>query len=60
LDVTQEVANVAAAGINRFQVEALFMKVTNGNHVAEFIEWSEVALEVTYTEGGDAIPKEYR
>lgn len=61
LDVTQEVANVAAAGINRFQVEALFQnKVSNGNHVAEFIEWSEVDLEVTYTEGGDAIPKEYR
>jgi hypothetical protein len=61
LDVTQEIANVAAAGITRFQVEALFQnKISNGNQVAEFIEWSEVVLEVTYTEGGDAIPKEYR
>jgi len=50
LDVTQDVANVAAAAVTRFQVEALFNKVTNGNHVAEFIEWSEVVLEVTYSE----------
>jgi hypothetical protein len=50
LDVTQDVANVAAAAVTRFQVEALFMKGTNGNHVAEFIEWSEVVLEVTYSE----------
>lgn len=50
IDVTQEIANVASAGINKFQVEALFLKVTNGNHVAEFIEWSNAVLEVTYTE----------
>ena len=50
LDVTQEIANVAAAAITRFQVEALFLKGTNGNHVAQFIEWSEVVLEVTYSE----------
>jgi hypothetical protein len=51
LDITQEIANVAAAAVTRFQVEALFQnKVTNGNHVAEFIEWSEVVLEVTYSE----------
>ncbi|MCJ7515339.1 MAG: PKD domain-containing protein [Dehalococcoidia bacterium] len=50
IDVTQEVANVAAGGLTKFQVEALFMKVTNGNHVAEFIEWSDVVLEVTFAE----------
>ena len=51
LDITQEIANSAAAASTRFQVEALFQnKVTNGNHVAEFIEWSEVVLEVTYSE----------
>jgi hypothetical protein len=50
LDVTQEIANVAAAASTRFQVEALFMKTTNGNHVAEFIEWSDAVLEVTYSE----------
>jgi hypothetical protein len=50
IDVTQEVANVAAGGLTKFQVEALFMNVTNGNHVAEFIEWSDAVLEVTYSE----------
>jgi hypothetical protein len=50
IDVTQEIANVAAGGLTKFQVEALFMKVTNGNHVAEFIEWSDVVLEVTFAE----------
>jgi hypothetical protein len=50
LDVTQEIANIAAAASTRFQVEALFMKVTNGNNVAEFIEWSEAVLEVTYSD----------
>jgi hypothetical protein len=61
LDVTQEVANVAAAAATRFQVEALFQnKITNGNSVAEFIEWSEVVLEVTYSEGKVVFPEEYR
>ncbi|MGA7678041.1 MAG: hypothetical protein WCA51_06680 [Dehalococcoidia bacterium] len=50
LDITQEIVNVAAAAATRFQVEALFLKGYNGNHVAEFIEWSEVVLEVTYSD----------
>jgi hypothetical protein len=50
LDVTQEIANTAAAAATRFQVEALFTKRSNGNHVAEFIEWSEAVLEVTYSD----------
>ncbi|MBM3119166.1 MAG: hypothetical protein FJ006_06365 [Chloroflexi bacterium] len=50
VDVTPEVALIADAAITRFQVEALFQKVTNGNNVAEWIEWSEVVLEVTYSE----------
>ena len=50
IDVTPEIAFLAAAAATRFQVEALFNKVTNGNHVAEWIEWSEVVLEVTYSE----------
>jgi len=51
LDITQEIVNVAAAAATRFQVEALFLKGYNGNHVAEFIEWPEgVVLEVTYSE----------
>jgi hypothetical protein len=51
IDVTQEIINIAAAESTRFQVEALFAgKVTNGNNVAQFIEWSDVILEVTYSD----------
>jgi hypothetical protein len=51
LDITQEIVHVAAAAATRFQVEALFNKGYNGNHVAEFIEWPEgVVLEVTYSD----------
>jgi hypothetical protein len=51
VDVTQEITNIAAVDVTRFQVEALFMtRDTNGNHVAQFIEWSDVVLEVTYSD----------
>lgn len=51
IDVTPEVANVAAAGSTRFQVEALFPDhISNGDNVAQFIQWSDVVLEVTYSE----------
>ena len=60
IDVTQEIANVAAAAVTKFQVEALFLKTTNGNNVAEFIEWSDAVLEVTYSESGGSTPQEFR
>ncbi|MCL6579765.1 MAG: PKD domain-containing protein, partial [Candidatus Bathyarchaeota archaeon] len=50
VDVTYEIKAVTAAAATRFQVEALFLRVTNGNSVAEFIEWSNVVLEVTYSD----------
>jgi hypothetical protein len=51
LDITQEIVNVVAGAATRFQVEALFLKDTNGNKKAEFIEWPEgVVLEVTYSD----------
>ncbi|GEM_PF-204922 len=50
IDVTYEINAVTAAAINRFQVEALFQKVADGDNVAEFIEWSNVILEVTYSD----------
>jgi hypothetical protein len=60
IDVTQEMTNIAAAAITRFQVEALFPnRTTNGNHVAEFIEWSNVVLEVTYSESIPNSPSGY-
>jgi hypothetical protein len=61
IDVTQEVANIAAAASTRFQVEALFPnRTSNGNHIAEFIDWSDVVLEVTYSEGAPALPEGYK
>jgi Bacterial Ig domain len=61
LDVTQEIENVAAAAVNRFQVEALFPdRITNGDHVAQFIEWSDAVLEVTYSEGPPTPSQQYR
>ncbi|UCH51818.1 MAG: PKD domain-containing protein [Chloroflexota bacterium] len=51
IEVTQDVINATVAASPRFQVEALFQhKVTDGDLTAEFIEWSEVVLEVTYSE----------
>jgi len=50
IDVTPEINYLVQKTSTRFQVEALFMKATNGNHVAEWIEWSDVVLEVTYSE----------
>jgi len=61
LDVTQEIENVAAAAVNRFQVEALFPdRITNGDSVAQFIEWSDAVLEVTYSEGPPTPSQQYR
>lgn len=50
VDVTPEVGFLVQAAATRFQVEALFLQTSNGNSVAEWIEWSNVKLEVTYTE----------
>ena len=48
IDVTPEIGRLAQAAATRFQFEALFLSKSNGNNVAEFIEWSSVVLEVTY------------
>lgn len=48
VDVTKEVKLPASFWNNRFQVEALFNKVSNGNATPDMIEWSSVVLEVTY------------
>ncbi len=48
IDVTTHIKQIATYGVARFQVEALFNKVSNGNITADMIEWSSVVLEVTY------------
>ena len=50
VDVTTEMRLLTDWNIDRFQVEALFDRVSNGNYVLESIEWSSVVLEVTYSD----------
>ena len=50
IDVTPEINRLVQAAATRFQVEALFMLPYDGDNVAEWIEWSEVTLEVTYSQ----------
>lgn len=48
IDVTPELVNDVANRLERSQFEAGFMKrTTNGNGVAQFIQWTDVVLEVT-------------
>ena len=48
VDVTPELTNDVANRLERFQAEATFSKrTTNGNGVAQFLQWSDVVLEVT-------------
>jgi len=49
VDVTIDIKLLSSHKVDRFQVEALFDRVSNGNNVAESIEWSSVVLEVTYS-----------
>jgi hypothetical protein len=49
IDVTIPIAQLATAGVSRFQVEALFTKVSNGNSAVDMAEWtSQPTLKVTY------------
>lgn len=50
VDVTIEIGVLAENNVDRFQVEALFDRVSNGNNTIEMIEWSSVVLEVTYSD----------
>lgn len=48
IDVTTDLKLPANFANSRFQVEALFNKVSNGNNFTDMVEWSSVVLEVTY------------
>jgi hypothetical protein len=48
IDVTTDLKLPANFANRRFQVEALFNKVSNGNNLTDMVEWSSVVLEVTY------------
>jgi len=48
VDVTPELVTAVDNRLERFQAEAAFMKrTTNGNNVAQYIQWSDAVLEVT-------------
>ena len=48
VDVTPELINDVSNRLERSQFEAAFMRLTtNGNNVAEFVQWQDVVLEVT-------------
>jgi len=48
IEVTPELTSLVAAGADRFQVEALFYKPTNGQQATDMIEWTDVVLVVTF------------
>ena len=48
MDVTPELVTAVDNRLERFQAEAGFMKHTsNGNGIAQYLQWSDVVLEVT-------------
>ena len=48
VDVTPELVTAVDNRLERLQAEAAFMKrTTNGNNVAQYLQWSDVVLEVT-------------
>jgi hypothetical protein len=49
IDVTTDLKLPSNFAVGRFQVEALFNKVSNGNNMTDMVEWSSVVLEVTYS-----------
>jgi len=48
VDVTVPIKQLATANVSRFQIEALFNKVSNGNVTLDMADWPPVVLEVTY------------
>ena len=50
IDVTPELVTLVNAGADRFQFMAYFGKIQNANVTAEWIEWTDVKLQIVYTE----------
>ena len=48
VDVTPELITAVDNRLEKFQAEAAFMRLTtNGNNVAQYVQWKDVVLEVT-------------
>jgi hypothetical protein len=50
LDVTPEVGYLVSSGADRFQVFLRFLQRTNNDFTAEWIDWNDARLDITYTE----------
>lgn len=52
IDVTKLASNIGRgiSASDRLQIEASFIHKTNGNHIADYVEWEKVTLTVTYAE----------
>lgn len=52
IDVTDLVSKIGQriSASDRLQIEASFIHETNGNYIAEYVEWLRVTLTVTYAE----------
>ena len=48
VDVTSIVISIARASTDRLQLEASFLRATNGNNIADYLEWLSVTLTITY------------
>jgi PKD domain. len=48
MDVTKEVQSVIRGTSNYLQLEATFQRVTNDNHIGDYIEWKSLTLTITY------------
>lgn len=49
VDVSTQLKLLSSHDVNRFQVEALFTRSSNGDFTTNYIQWSSVVLEVTYS-----------
>jgi Bacterial Ig domain len=50
VDVTPAIGVLADYGVDRYQVEALFTRSSNGDFAPNYVEWPSVVLEVTYAQ----------
>jgi hypothetical protein len=46
--VTPEITELVAAGEKRFQIQALFYKLTNGQGAIDMVEWPDATLQIIF------------
>ncbi len=48
IEVTPEINELVAAGASRFQIQALFYKLTNGQGAIDMVEWPDATLQIIF------------